>query len=225
MLQQKWHGLGLITPSRHKFPAHSDLVKPWNFHMADWKCFCILTGESDTSIKKAYQEFCESLLSAAKQCIPCGHCKNYVPCWDKECETLYRCFVWAPVGTDSDRAASSLLFQLEQKKQERCEELSIPSTSRTLAPRRETSTNNKLTGRSGHSSCLWPVLANSIASQLVKNGAHRTRGRESTRLINKELSNLWKVPTPEGHSISDPFGPEELAASPSGIYCQESLRT
>ena len=31
----------------------------------------------------------------------------YVPCWDKECETLYRSFIQAPVGTVSDRAASS----------------------------------------------------------------------------------------------------------------------
>jgi len=48
--------------------------------------------------------------------------------------------------------------------------------------------------------------------QLVKNGAHKTGDRKSTRIVNKELSNLWKIPTPEGHSISEPFGPEELAA-------------
>ena len=29
-----------------------------------------------------------SLLSAAKQCIPCGRWKNYMPCWDKEGKTL-----------------------------------------------------------------------------------------------------------------------------------------
>ena len=46
----------------------------------------------------------------------------------------------------------------------------------------------------------------------MKNGAHRTGDRESTRLVNKELSDLWKIPTPEGHSISEPFRPEELAA-------------
>jgi len=30
---------------------------------------------------------------------------------------------------------------------------------------------------------------------------------------NKELSDLWKVPTREGYSISDPFKPGELAAA------------
>jgi len=40
-----------------------------------------------------------------------------------------------------------------------------------------------------------------------------TESRESTRLINKKLPDLRKVPTPEGYSISDPFRPEELAAA------------
>jgi len=47
----------------------------------------------------------------------------------------------------------------------------------------------------------------------MKNGPHRTGDRESTRLINKGLSNLWNIPTHEGHSISEPFRLEELAAA------------
>jgi len=87
--------------------------------------------------------------------------------------------------------------------------LFIPSTSRTLAARRGEPSTNLLASRSGRSFRLWPVSANSIASQLVKNGAHRTGDRESTRLVNKQLSNQWKIPTPEG----EPFRPEELAAA------------
>ena len=72
-------------------------------------------------------------------------------------------------------------------------------------------TISKLTGRSGHSSRLCPVSANSITSQLVENRANRTDGCESIMLVNKELSDLWEIPAPEGHSISEPFRPEELA--------------
>jgi len=72
---------------------------------------------------------------------------------------------------------------------------------------------NKLTAMSGRSFDQFPVSANSIASQLVKNGAHRTWDCKSTRLVNKQLSDLWKIPTPEGHSISEPFRPEELSAA------------
>jgi len=117
----------LITPPRLKVPAHRDPVKRWNVGKDDWKRFCLFTGESverfspsDTlNIYKAYQDFCKSLLSAAKQCISRGRRKKYVPCWEKECETIYRSFLRARAGTASDRAASSLLSWLEQKKQER----------------------------------------------------------------------------------------------------------
>jgi len=120
------HRPSLITPPRLKVTAHSDPVKRWKFRMADWKRFCLHTGESierwpppnTSNIEKAYQDFCKSEIRTAKHCIPRGRRKNYVPCWDKDCETLYRSFTRAPVGTDSDRAASSLLSQLEEKQQE-----------------------------------------------------------------------------------------------------------
>jgi len=214
------HRLSLITPPKLKVPAHSDPVKRWNFRKADWKRFCVLTGESverllrpDTSnTVRGYQDFCESLLSAAKQCIPLACRKNYVPCWDKECETHYCSFIIAPVGTDSDRAASSLLSWLDQKKQERWEE-AVNSIDFSQSTRKAWRTINKLTGGSARSSRLCPVSANSIASQLVKNGAHRAGGCESTRFVNKELSDLWKIPIPEGRNISEPFRPEEIAAA------------
>ena len=66
---------------------------------------------------------------------------------------------------------------------------------------------------SGRSSHLCRTSANSIVTQLVKNGAHKTGGRESTRFVNKQLSDLWKIPIPEGHMISEPFRPEEFAAA------------
>jgi len=59
---------------------------------------------------------------------------------------------------------------------------------------------------------MHPVSANSIAPPLVKNGAHKTNDREPTRLVNKHMSDLWKISTPEGHNISEPFRPEEFAA-------------
>jgi len=47
----------------------------------------------------------------------------------------------------------------------------------------------------------------------VKNEAHKTSDREPTRLVNKELSDLSTIPTPEGHSICEPFRPEEFTAA------------
>ena len=135
-----------------------------------------------------------------------------MPCWDKECETLFCSFIRAQLGTASDRVASSLLSRIQQKKQERWAE-AVNSNGFSHFSRKAWRTINKLTGGSGHSSRMCPVSANSIASQLVKNGAHKTSDRKPTRLINKQLSDLWKIPTPEGHSISEPFRPEEFAAA------------
>ena len=47
----------------------------------------------------------------------------------------------------------------------------------------------------------------------MKNRVHKTGGRKSTRFVNKQLSDLWKIPTPEGYGISEPFRPEEFAAA------------
>ena len=204
------HRPSLTTPPKLKVPAYSDPVKRWNFRKAYWKRFCLLTDEcverlpppETSNIERAYQDFCESLVSAAKQCIPRSRRKNYVPCWDKECETLCCSFT---------RAASSLLPRLGQKKQERWEE-AVNSIGFSHYSRKAWRTINKLTGGSGPSFQQW-ISANSTASQLVKNGAHRTGDRESIRLVNKELSDLWKITTPEGHSISEPFRQEELAAA------------
>ena len=80
--------------------------------------------------------------------------------------------------------------------------LSIPSTSRTTAARRGELSTNLLAGLDTPLGC---APENSIASQLMKNEAHKTSSRESTRLVSKQLSDLWKIPTPEGHSISEDF--------------------
>ena len=119
-----------------------------------------LTGESverlppmdSTNIERASQEFCESLLFAAKQCIPHGCRKNYVPSWDKECETLCRSLIWAPMRTDSDRSASSF-FSENRRNRSDGEKLSIPLTSRTLIAKRGVPSTNLLAGLDAPLAC------------------------------------------------------------------------
>jgi len=53
--------------------------------------------------------------------------------------------------------------------------------------------------------------------------AHRTGDRESARFVNKELSDPWKIPTPEGPSISETSRPEELAAALGCLKSGKSL--
>jgi len=137
----------------------------------------------------------------------------YVPCWEKECETLYRSFLRAPVETNSGRAASSLHSQLDKKRQERLEEV-VNSIDFSHSSRR--STINKVTSSSGYSFRLSSVSANSIAisansSQLVKKRGAQDEGPRVHQAHQQIGVRPMEVSTPEGDSICDPFIPEELA--------------
>ena len=72
---------------------------------------------------------------------------------------------------------------------------------------------NNLTGKTRQSYDPFPISANSIASQLIKNGTYKTNDCEFTRLVLKEVSELWRIPTPGYKCISGDFSPEEFAKS------------
>ena len=59
--------------------------------------------------------------------------------------------------------------------------------------------------------CL--ISAYSIALQLVQNGFYKTREREPCRLVMQEVSELWRILTSSGKSISEDFSPEEFASA------------
>ena len=72
---------------------------------------------------------------------------------------------------------------------------------------------NNLTGRSRHSPRHCPVLANAIASQLVRNGKYEAVNHKSSRLVFQEVSDLWRATTPDTVNISDNFSQREFAAA------------
>ena len=51
----------------------------------------------------------------------------------------------------------------------------------------------------------------------------QTRDRESTRIVNKQLSDLWKIPPPDGDSTSGPFKPDELSNTLNHLEPGKSL--
>jgi len=116
------------------------------------------------------------------------------------------------MGTASDRAASSLLSRLQQKKQERWEE-TVNSIDFSHSSCKAWRTINKLTGRSGRSSRLCPVSANSIALQLVKNGHTRLATASPPGSPTRSCPTYGRFQQGEGHSISEPFSPEDFGAA------------
>ena len=94
--------------------------------------------------------------------------------------------------------------------------LLILSTSRTLAARRGEQSTNLLAG-------LDTPFTSAPLSGFLCLATCEERGtqdgcRESTKLVNMQLSDLWKIPTPEGNSTSELIRPKELAAT---VGCQK----
>ena len=211
------HRPSLIKGSRTIVPIPTEPFKRWNFRKANWKQYNNITNRlarnlpppDATCIDDVYQDFCSTIIYAAKQTIPRGRRNNYKPCWDKECEQLYQAFLQAPQGRASSTAASVLLAKLDEGRLKRWSEL-VNNIDLTHSSRLAWNAINNLTGRSRQSYRPCPISANSIASQLVRNGTYVTKDRESSRLVSKEVSGLWRIPTPDDMCISGDFSSEEF---------------
>ena len=84
---------------------------------------------------------------AAKKTIPRGYRNNYIPCWDAECESLYKTFLQSPQGDDSSLAATALLANLDRKQRDQWFE-AVQSINFSGFSRKACSILNNLTDRS-----------------------------------------------------------------------------
>ena len=147
----------------------------------------------DCSINETYQKFLSTNFAAEKLSISRGGRNNYRLCWVAECKHLYQVFLCISQGKTSSLAASALLPHLDKKQKDCCLRLSMTSTLRS--PVSWHGVEFTSTTRTTHTRHLCPITANSITSQLVKNGIYGTTNDESTRLVVREVSQLWRIPT------------------------------
>ena len=160
-------------------------------------------------VNVAYQDFCNTFKKATKKTIPRGYRNNYVPCWDAECESIYRTFLQSAQRDDSSLAATALLAKLDRKRRDRWSE-AVRSIDFLHSSRKAWSILNNLTGRSRHSLRHCPVA---IASQLVRNEKYEAVDHKSSRLVSQEVSDLWRATTPDAVNISDIFSQREFTAA------------
>ena len=71
---------------------------------------------------------------------------------------------------------------------------------------------NSLNSRSRHSPPHYPVSADAIAFQLVKNGRYEAVDCKSSRLVSQEVYDLWSASTPDAVNISENFSQREFTA-------------
>ena len=214
------HRPSLITPPRFAMAVPSMPVKRWNFRKAKWSHYIALTNKfaktllppDSLDVNVAYQDFCNTIKKAAKKTIPRGYRNNYIPCWDAECESLYKTFLQSPQGDNLSLAATALLAKLDRKRRDRwCE--AVRSIDFSHSSRKAWSILNNLTGRSRHCPRHCPVSADPIASQLVRNGKYEAVDHKSSRLVSQEMSDLWRATTPDPVNISDNFSQREFTAA------------
>ena len=195
-------------------------VKRWNFRKAKWSHYIALTNKfaktllplDSLDVDAAYQDFCNTIKKAAKTTIPRGYRNNYIPCWDAECESLYKTFLQSPQGDESSLDTTAWLAKLDRKRRDRWSE-AVRSIDFSHSSRKAWSILNNVTGRSRHSPRHCPVSADAIASQLVRNRKYEAVERKSSRLVSQEVSDLWRATTPNAVNISDDFSQREFTAA------------
>ena len=109
------------------------------------------------------------LINAAKQSVPRGYQRNYIPCWDEECQQLYEHHTVATSSEGSEATAYILIKRLDEKRQERWIE-TVGSIDFTHSSRKAWHTINHLTGKTESKPDKCSVSANAIATQLLQNG-------------------------------------------------------
>ena len=168
-------------------------------------------GTKFTGCDLVYQDFCNVIITAAKNSIPRGRRNNHIPCWDAVCENLYRAFLKSSEGSDSNGAAAALLVRLNKKRKNRWSD-AVQTIDFSHSSRKVWSILNNLTGRSRRSPRHCAISANAIAFQLIGNGRYEGINRESSRLISQEVSDLWMATRTSPVNISESFTSQEFAA-------------
>ena len=100
------------------------LVKRWNFRKAKWSHYIALKNKfaktllppDSLDVDAAYQDVCNTIKKATKNTIPREYRNNYIPCWDAECESLYKTFLQSPQGEESSLVATALLAKFDRKR-------------------------------------------------------------------------------------------------------------
>ena len=184
------HRPSLITPPRFALSVPSMSVKQWNFRKVKWSHYIALTNKfantllppDSPDVDAAYQDFCNIIKKPAKKTIPRGYGNNYIPCWDVECESLYKTFLQSPQGDNSSLAATALLAKLKRKRRDRLSE-AARSIDFSHSSRKAWNIMNNLTDESRRSPRHFPISADATASQLVRNGKYEVVDRKSSRLV------------------------------------------
>ena len=194
------HRPTFISPINPIVSTQTIPLKRWNFRKANWQLFVsilnretgILPDPVTCDINEAYEMMHQLLLSTAKQCMPRGRRKFYIPTWDQESQMKYDEFVNARRPSEADHKANDLIEHLNQNRRKRWEE-AVESMDFSHSSRVAWQTFNRLTGRSNKPK-KCPVSPNAIAHQLLCNGRNKNADKDVTRAVKREIKQHLGIP-------------------------------
>ena len=161
------------------------------------------------------------LANAAKQSVPRGYQKNYIPCLDEECQQLYEHHTAATSSEGSEASANILIKRLDEKRQERWIE-TVESIDFTHSSGKAWYTINRITGRTASKPDKCPMSASAIALQLLKNSSFTNPDRDFSTQVGKEVAGLWKIDSKDVN-MSTPFTTEELVEALKSMKAEKAL--
>lgn len=128
-------------------PIVSSIPRPrWNFRKADWKQFSHMLDAAVRFIPPMptnYDRFNNLVIAIAKNCVPRGYRKEYIPCWNEDSDRLYAEFL----DTESPEVAKELLQSLDEARRQRWTK-TVESIDLTRSSRQGWATIRKLGGAS-----------------------------------------------------------------------------
>ena len=213
------HTIGDKFPrSQHRSTIilHPALVNPtpslplprWNLRKADWVTYRtetrqlnnLLPNPANPDIDMSYSAFCSLITKIAKNSIPRGFRKRYIPGWDKTCNELYEEHQQSTTETNRNQSATQLLEYLDLQRQKKRIE-TVEEINFTHSSRKAWATINRLTGNNKRHTSKAALHPNKIASCLVNNGKYKSYDRD--RKINNELKQAWHSPSADSDLCSD----------------------
>ena len=201
--------LGIQIPLIQSYP-----LPRWNFGKANWGEFTKRLDDGVRFIKpvvRNYDRFMGLVTHVAKQCIPRGVRKEYVPGWNQECEDLYADFN----ANGNPETANLLLNKLDEARKDKWVQ-AVENMDFTHSSRKAWSLLRKLS--SGTTSKPAPTeqpSPDAIAKRLVKLSKFPRHPQD--KKVTYKL-NAIKRSQQQALEVSRPFTPEELEAAVDQVH-------
>ena len=150
-------------------------------------------------------------LKIAKDTIPRGFRKNYVPKWDARCNELGSQHKKVQSVEEKLLSAKRLIDHLNTKRKEQWIS-TVESIDMKRSSWRAWSTIKKLTGRKTVSPNPNLISPNAVTSCLLNNGKFKSPNCQFTREVNRQLKEEWNAPSAD-QNLCEKFTDDEIIAA------------